>query len=165
MNQPDDVVRSAEPDLNISRPTRDAYYASFGRRFVAAFIDGLIVTVPNVVIALMLDRILRDPRAAAEGIEFIGNMISILITWLYFAVQESSSAQATLGKRALGIVVTDTEGQPLTFARATGRYVAKFLSGCFCGIGYLMAAFTENRQALHDIIAGTLVLRKDAVRG
>lgn len=72
---------------------------------------------------------------------------------------ESSAKQATLGKMALGIVVTDLEGARIGFGRATGRYFAKILSGLILGIGFLMAAFTERKQGLHDIIAGTLVVK------
>ena len=72
---------------------------------------------------------------------------------------ESSHLQATLGKMALSLQVTDLEGRRITFAKATGRFFAKYLSVLTLGIGYLMAAFTERKQALHDIIAGTLVVR------
>ena len=79
--------------------------------------------------------------------------------WLYFALMESSSKQATLGKMALGIRVTDVNGNRIGFGRATGRHFAKILSGLILGIGFLMAAFTEKKQALHDMIAGTLVVK------
>jgi uncharacterized RDD family membrane protein YckC len=71
---------------------------------------------------------------------------------------ESSSWQAMLGKRALGIIVTDENGNRLTFGRATGRYWAKFLSYFILMIGFLMAAFTPKKQALHDMVANTLVV-------
>jgi uncharacterized RDD family membrane protein YckC len=83
-----------------------------------------------------------------------------VLQWLYFALMESSAHQATLGKMALGIIVTDMQGQRLTFGRATGRFFAKILSGCMIYIGFIMAAFTERKQALHDMIASTLVVRK-----
>ena len=87
--------------------------------------------------------------------------ITVVVTWLYFAYLESSDRQATLGKMALGLFVTDLQGQRITFARATGRFFAKFITGLIpFFIGYIMAAFTEKRQALHDIIAGCLVLKK-----
>jgi uncharacterized RDD family membrane protein YckC len=87
--------------------------------------------------------------------------ISIVMMWLYYAWMESSRYQGTLGKMALGLIVTDLEGRPVTFARASGRYFAKIITGFIpLGIGYAMAGFTEKKQALHDIIAGCLVLRK-----
>jgi Tfp pilus assembly major pilin PilA len=75
---------------------------------------------------------------------------------------QSSSRQATLGKMALGIKVTSAEGERISFLRATGRYFATILSGLILMIGYLLAAFTQRKQALHDMIAGTLVVRADA---
>jgi uncharacterized RDD family membrane protein YckC len=87
-------------------------------------------------------------------------MISLIIQWLYYSLTESSSWQATLGKKALGLTVTDLEGRRISFGRATGRYFARYLSTLILGIGWLMAGFTEKKQALHDMIAGTLVLRK-----
>lgn len=79
--------------------------------------------------------------------------------WLYHALMESSAKQATLGRMALGIRVTDLNGNRIGFGRATGRYFAKILSALILGIGFLMAAFTAKKQALHDIPAGTLVVR------
>ncbi len=72
---------------------------------------------------------------------------------------ESSSLQATLGKKALGLQVTDLEGRRVSFARATGRYFGKVLSAITFGLGYLMAAFTERKQTLHDIVSSCLVIQ------
>ena len=91
---------------------------------------------------------------------FASMAVSIVINWLYYALMESSAKQGTLGKMACGIKVTDMEGKPITFGRASGRFFAKILSGIICAIGYIMAGFTEKKQALHDQIASTLVLRK-----
>lgn len=79
--------------------------------------------------------------------------------WIYEAVMESSSKQATLGKMALGLKVTDEQGRRISFVRATGRYFSKIISGMILCIGYIMAGFTARKQALHDMIAGTLVTR------
>jgi len=84
----------------------------------------------------------------------------VILQWLYFASMESSERQATFGKSALGLRVANSEGQRLSFAHATGRFFAKIVSGLVpFGIGYIMAGFTAKKQALHDFIAGTLVLR------
>jgi uncharacterized RDD family membrane protein YckC len=80
--------------------------------------------------------------------------------WLYFAMMESSNKMATLGKMAIGIKVTDLNGNRISFGRATGRYFAKILSGMILMIGYIMAGFTEKKQALHDMIASCLVVMK-----
>jgi uncharacterized RDD family membrane protein YckC len=91
-------------------------------------------------------------------------MFSILVVavagWLYFAMMESSNKMATLGKMAIGIKVTDLNGNRISFGRATGRYFAKILSGMILMIGYIMAGFTEKKQALHDMIASCLVVMK-----
>jgi len=84
----------------------------------------------------------------------------IIVVWLYAALMESSARQATVGKMMIGVVVTDTDGNRLSFGRASARYFAKFVSGITLMIGFIMAAFTKRKQALHDIMAGTLVIRK-----
>jgi uncharacterized RDD family membrane protein YckC len=88
-------------------------------------------------------------------------LLFLLLEWLYFAGMESSERQATFGKSAISLRVTDAEGQRLSFKHATGRFFAKIVSGMIpFAIGYIMAGFTAKKQALHDMIAGTLVLRK-----
>ena len=88
-------------------------------------------------------------------------LIFLGLQWLYFAGMESSERQATFGKAAMSLRVTDLEGRRLSFGHATGRFFAKIVSGLIpFAIGYIMAGFTEKKQALHDMIAGTLVLRK-----
>lgn len=82
-----------------------------------------------------------------------------LISWLYFAAFESSPWQATPGKKVLGLRVTNLEGKRLGFIRASGRYFGKIISSLLFGVGFLMAGFTEKKQALHDMLAGCLVLR------
>ena len=84
-------------------------------------------------------------------------LITSILTWFYYAGMESSSRQATIGKSIMGIYVTDLDGQRISFLRATGRYFAKILSALILMIGFIMAAFTARKQALHDMIAGTLV--------
>jgi uncharacterized RDD family membrane protein YckC len=106
-----------------------------------------------------------QPNAAVIG-GFIAMMlvfvlISILIQWLYHAYLESGEKQATWGKQALGIYVTDLMGNRVTFGRASGRFFAKIVTGMIpLGIGDIMAGFTERKQALHDMMAGSLVLRR-----
>ena len=91
---------------------------------------------------------------------YLISLITILCaSWLYFALMESSAKGATLGKLALGLRVTDLNGNRISFARATGRYFGKIVSGMILMIGYLMAGFTQQKQALHDIMAGCLVIR------
>jgi uncharacterized RDD family membrane protein YckC len=110
-----------------------------------------------------------DPPHAVVGLLGMGiigmyfGIISIAIVggWLYYAYCESSTWQGTLGKKALGLIVTDLEGRPVTFGRASGRFFSKIITGLIpFGIGYIMAGFTARKQALHDMIASCLVLRR-----
>ena len=104
-----------------------------------------------------------DPGLLAPIIvsAFSGIALSaLLITWFYYALMQSSARQATVGKMVLGLKVTDINGDRLTFARASLRYFSKILSNLFLMIGYIMAGFTEKKQALHDMIANTYVVRK-----
>ncbi len=87
-----------------------------------------------------------------------GLTLGILLNWFYFAGMESSRMQATWGKTLVGIAVTDLNGHKISFARATGRYFGKYISGIIVGIGFLMVCFTKKRQALHDMMAGCLVV-------
>jgi uncharacterized RDD family membrane protein YckC len=138
-------------------------YAGFLRRWGAIILDGLIASAVMFVAAIALAMLFAlggglqtdEDVDAVTGLAYIGGFFA---QWLYFAFMESSSWQATLGKRALGIIVTDENGNRLTFGRATGRYWAKFLSYFILMIGFLMAAFTPKKQALHDMVANTLVV-------
>jgi uncharacterized RDD family membrane protein YckC len=132
-------------------------YAGFWRRFVAFLLDGLIlgvVTVP-LNIAFGGDDWYTEASSGARG-------IASVLGWLYYALMESSAKQATVGKMALGIIVTDMEGRRIGFGRATGRHFAKILSALILGIGFIMIAFTQRKQGLHDILAGTLVIEGQA---
>lgn len=95
------------------------------------------------------------------GAIFLAATVSLVVTWLYHALMESSEWQATLGKRLLGLAVTDMAGQRVSFGRATARHFGKIITNLVPAfIGYIMTAFTEKRQALHDMIAGCVVLRR-----
>jgi len=87
-------------------------------------------------------------------------VLVVALEWLYFAGFESSRHQATPGKMAVGIIVTDLDGNAISLGKATVRHFAKWISGLVFSIGYLMVAFTEKKQGLHDMIAGCLVIRK-----
>lgn len=146
-----------------------ASYAGFWLRAVALLIDAALVYIVVVgaqAVAAYIsgqNLVLRSDisRRAPFGPGFALRLsISTVIHWLYFACLESSVFQATLGKMALCLKVTDLNGAPISFARATGRYFAKFISAIILGIGYMMAGWTARKQALHDIMAGTLVVKK-----
>ena len=152
-------------------------YAGFWPRVLAFLIDNLVIGVGILVVLIpllfltglgaFLSRIAEDEDLSDAGIFLIVGIFlaagtaSLLVTWLYHALMESSEWQATLGKRALGLVVTDLAGQRVSFGRSTGRHFAKMITNLVPAfLGYFMAAFSEKRQALHDMIGGCLVLRR-----
>jgi uncharacterized RDD family membrane protein YckC len=94
------------------------------------------------------------------GTMLISGLVIVVLTWLYYALLESSPHQATIGKLAVGIKVTDENGNRVTLLRASGRHFAKIISAMILMIGFIMAGFTEKKQALHDMIANCLVIKK-----
>jgi len=153
-------------------------YAGFWLRLVACLVDGLIIGF--VIMALFIplffmmggaslleslprhhgERFEPAHLAAFLTIVFVFAGVATVVKWLYFAYQESSEKQATWGKQMLGLYVTDLSGNRISMGRASGRFFAKIISSAIpLGIGYIMAGFTERRQALHDMIASCLVLR------
>jgi uncharacterized RDD family membrane protein YckC len=112
-----------------------------------------------------LSRTHGQPDPAVVGgfivLIFVFAILAVVMQWLYHAYLESGDKQATWGKQALGLYVTDLQGNRITFGRASGRFFAKIVTGLIpLGIGYIMAGFTERKQALHDMIASCLVLRR-----
>ncbi|MDZ5470583.1 RDD family protein [Bacillus sp. 31A1R] len=159
-------------------------YASFWQRFVAYLIDGVVLGIPLAILTIIIITIFFGSTGATdilmssayggeltdeEALTFLGTylsavFVSILINFViavaYYAGLHASKWQGTVGKKLLGIKVTDLHGNRISFWRGLGRYAAMgFLSGIFM-IGFIMAAFTEKKQALHDMIAGTLVVKK-----
>jgi uncharacterized RDD family membrane protein YckC len=144
-----------------------ARYGGFWIRFVAVIIDAIVVGLVTGPVSLIIGVVSGLAGGAVAmpdiGVHLVRFMIttafSTLVSWFYEAGMLSSSYQATLGKMALGLKVIDLEGRRISFARATGRHFAKILSAIMLLIGFIMAGFTERKQALHDMIAGTLVIR------
>ncbi len=120
-------------------------FAGFWKRFFAYLIDAILLGIIGGILTSQMN----------EG---TAGTVTTILGWLYFAGMESTSRQATIGKSLLGIYVTDVDGNRISFLRATGRYFAKILSALILFIGYIMAAFTARKQALHDLLASTLVL-------
>ena len=152
-------------------------YGGFWLRFVAYLIDSVVMALGIVLVLIplifltglgaLLSQIHPQEELGDAGILLIIGLIflfatvSLAVTWLYHALMESSEWQATVGKKALGLVVTDTAGQRVSFGRASGRHFAKIVTNMVPAfIGYIMAGFTEKKQALHDMIAGCLILRR-----
>ncbi len=153
-------------------PVAGVGYGGFWIRVVAAIIDAILVRV----VVHPMAAIFGIGGLAASGLGlghghglaslplliFGGGVLAALTigaSWLYEALMESSSYQATLGKMIFGMKVTDLYGNRISFGRATGRHFAKWLSGIILCIGYIMVGFTERKQGLHDLLAGTLVRR------
>lgn len=153
-------------------------YAGFWLRFVAMIIDSIVIGIPFALVIAILAMMMGvgaalghihpgeppDAIFAVLGVGFIFVIVLVAVsgTWLYYAYMESSTWQATLGKKALGLYVTDMEHRRISFARASGRFFGKIISGHFTiYIGYIMAGFTAQKQALHDMMASCLVLRKE----
>jgi uncharacterized RDD family membrane protein YckC len=144
-------------------------YAGFWKRALARLIDGVILSIANVPFQILLGiklsfnafKMLLHSNGSStfSDNEMWYIFIDSLLGWLYFSVMESSKFQATFGKIALGIAVTDTDGERISFWLATGRYFTKVLTFLTLGIGYMMAGWTKKKQALHDMIADTLVVR------
>ncbi|HYL46157.1 MAG TPA: RDD family protein [Candidatus Limnocylindrales bacterium] len=146
------------------------YYAGFWLRFVAYIIDSIVlgfVVGITIVLPLLGHELESFPDDRHFGMfpifgpRFMAiRGLALMVSWIYYSLLESSAWQATLGKKALGLEVTDLEGRRISFGRATGRFFGKIVSGVILFIGFIMAGFTEKKQALHDILAGTLVIRK-----
>jgi uncharacterized RDD family membrane protein YckC len=140
-------------------------FAGFWRRFVSSSIDGVLVIIATTIIAALIgvDGEVRFQWLVSKNSFSLnsnsGFLLALAIGWLYYALLESSSLQATLGKRVLGLAVAGLDCRRISFGRATARYFAKYLSFYLFLIGYLIQPFTRKRQALHDLIAGALVVK------
>ena len=157
----------AQQQVHPRERAADPAYAGFWVRAVAEILDGFAMYLPHLAIKIPLLYILKaysdtDDPAVALGVillSLINSATLLVMYWLYYAISESSSWQATVGKKLLGLQVVDLDGRRLTFKRASGRFFAKLLSVFTLGFGYIMAGFTARKQALHDLMAGTLVVK------
>lgn len=152
-------------------------YGGFWLRFLAYLIDGAVIMLGIFVVAIPLVFLTRLGTLLSEihpeedfndagfwlitAVIFLLAAVALALTWLYHALMESSEWQATVGKKILDLVVTDMAGSRVSFWRATGRHFAKIVSLMIYPFGHIMAGFTQQKQALHDMIAGCLILRRD----
>jgi len=171
---------AAQPGVEAVHATAGRGYAGFWLRFLAYLIDTAVLIIPCWLIVIVIiagaggtgvlinarNRGADNPAevfaalAPLLGIIFVAIIFMIAGMWLYFAYQESSEQQATIGKRVLSLRVTDKNGNRLSFGHASGRYFAKIVTNLVpLAIGWILAGVTEKKQALHDFIAGTLVWR------
>lgn len=162
---------SSAPAAAVMAAVPGQRYAGFWIRFLAVIVDGIIlrIALQPVLAVLGLPRFwwfgrMNHSIDIDDMVLFFTMLSSVLAVffighWLYEALLISSAWQGTVGKRLLNLKVTDDLGNRISFARATGRYFSKILSGMFFCIGYIMAAFTDRKKALHDMIAGTVVIK------
>ena len=133
-------------------------YGGFWRRFVSFWIDAILLWIASAILTVSMGGDLFE-RDFGSPQTMLANFISLVVGWLYSALLESGPRQATLGQMVIGIQVTDLGHRRISFARATGRHFAQLLCAVTLGVGYLMIAFTEKKQGLHDMVAGCLVVR------
>jgi len=165
-------------------------YAGFWKRFLAFIIDQIIISIASSILILPIIMFFGlsflpfkhmkelnefsvtsiSLQNSTDGIVLLSSFVIVtiifsigftLLKWLYFALMESSAKQATLGKMALGIKVVDLNGSRISFGKATGRYFGKIISALILYIGFMMAGWTVRKQALHDIMAGCLVINQE----
>lgn len=152
------TARASEPRAVGDLPTNAEapfLHAGFWRRAAAYLIDFCIIVLPLG----LLDVMIFAPFHPDNRLKL--NIFNLLLMWPYWAIFESSSWQATPGKRLMGLSVVDIQGQRIGFLRATGRFFAKLLSNMTLLIGYLLAAWTSRKQALHDLVVSTCVVRNE----
>ena len=167
------VPQSAQPSEVIhairglaALPPRPAF-AGFWLRAVAYLFDTVLISlVFGLIASFYPTTFIKFPDAASTSLTSLPQLtplafaITITATWFYYTVFEASAWQATPGKRVLRLYVADLNGKRVTFARSAARNFAKIISSLTFLVGYLVAGFTEKKQALHDILSGCLVLRR-----
>jgi uncharacterized RDD family membrane protein YckC len=145
-------------------------YAGFWLRLAATLIDASLICFPVYIMFFFAVVVLWKITTSNGGSTSVGILAALvtmmlLAPWFYFSFLESSRWQATVGKSLLRLYVTDLEGHRLSRGRSMARNLAKCLSTLTLGVGYLMSGFTARRQALHDLIAQCVVLRRPRGRG
>lgn len=146
----------------------EVVYAGFWKRVAANVLDSMVIGIAGGIVAAILGALMGAMLGMGGGmgsggfiaIQLVTNLVSLAITAFYYAWFHASTGQATLGKMAVGIKVVRSDGDTITFLRGIGRYFGFLLSSLIFGIGLLMAAFTERKQGLHDILCDTLVVDK-----
>lgn len=142
----------------------DKPYVGFWWRFLALIIDSIILMIAFAGIGLAIGVSMFtpevDPTTGMPQISGLAMLVQFGGPILYYGVMQASPMQATVGKMAIGAIVTDAAGNRLGYGRSFGRELAKIPSMMVLMIGYLMVAFTGRKQGLHDIMAGTLVMKK-----
>jgi uncharacterized RDD family membrane protein YckC len=179
VSQPGSSYRSA-PEIRVTLAVDQTVYPEFLMRFFAFLIDsaivGILVLVTYAIMVFLIGTVALGGMQAARGMRpsagmgvaalgagaffFVLDFILILAVYIgYFVMQETSSRQATIGKSLLGMKVSTVDGKPISVLQSLARLLIKDTFSFVLMIGYFMAAFTERKQALHDYVAGTLVVK------
>jgi len=141
---------------------QDVVYAGFWKRYAAYFIDYILLTVVTLPLSMIIN--VMGASSGNEGVQvaltLVVMLLSLVISIGYYAGFHASRGGATLGKMAVGIKVVRGNGERISFLRAFCRYLATIVSSLILMIGFIMAAFTERKQALHDMMCDTLVVDK-----
>jgi uncharacterized RDD family membrane protein YckC len=151
-------LHSFSQSSNLAHDSVKTKLASFGIRLGAHIIDGFISYALAFIVGLLTG--LLGVLTSIENTQWLAAIGGGVSGWLYYAIMESSSKQATLGKMACGLYVTNLQGKRIGFGQASGRYFGMIISTLTLFIGFLMCAWTEKKQCLHDMMAGCLVLKK-----
>jgi len=139
-------------------------YAGFWRRLAALMLDGVIISVVNMVLYLPMGFLAvgaQDDPTFLVAYQLVIMFLQIMIAAAY-ATWFVGKYGATPGKMALKIKIVTADGDRISYGRALGRHFATMISGMTMGIGYLMAGFDEQKRTLHDRICDTRVVRSEA---
>jgi len=162
-------VAAIDPAL---RPAHDAaaqvmelpVYGGFWRRFAGVSLDTLVLFFPLATLRVLMGLDMTGEWQPDSTAWWISCWIELALSWLYGALMISGQARGTLGMQVMGLHVTRLHGERVSFGRATGRYMAQFLTVLTLGVGFLMQVFTRRRQTLHDLVSGTVVVRTRSER-
>lgn len=169
LNNPNRVSSHQASSQRFEETTANNSYAGFWLRFVARVVDSFLIGtvlggigfVGGLILGIVMAALGEEAGAILSIVFFIGAaLMGLIVEWLYFAGFECSSLQATPGKLLLGLKVTTMDGKRIGFGRATGRFFGKLISAIPLYVGFMMAGWTEKKQALHDMMCETLVVRK-----
>ncbi len=145
--------------LTVEKESRKSNYADFGTRFLAYFIDGIILIILNTIVAAVFQLKVNDVIATFDSIVWFRHPAFLIIALLYFVLLESSTMQATIGKKIMKIVVIDSKGNRISILRSFLRNISKLISTLILFLGFIMVAFDKKKQALHDKIAKVYMLK------
>jgi uncharacterized RDD family membrane protein YckC len=142
----------------------EEHFGGFWIRLVSYIIDAMVLAIPGMIVGFIFGLGMAAGGASGEMVldqaQFGGNLLGMVLGWLYYAIMESRFG-ATVGKLAVGLRVVDENGMYPGFGRATARFFSKLLSACLLLIGFILIAFHPQKRGLHDLIAGTFIVRKE----